>query len=48
MLDLLSGKTKNKVLNMAVSKTWGPRRDMPEIAPKSFNQLWKEKNNGAQ
>ncbi|MAZ93571.1 MAG: LutB/LldF family L-lactate oxidation iron-sulfur protein [Bacteroidales bacterium] len=45
MLDLLSGKTKNKILNKAVSKTWGPRRVMPEIAPKSFNQLWKERNN---
>ncbi len=43
MLDLLSGKTKNSLMKLTVSKTWGPRRDLPELAPKSFNQLWKEK-----
>ena len=45
MLDLLSGNTKNILMKLTVSKTWGPRRDLPEMAPKSFNQLWKEKEN---
>lgn len=44
MLDMLSGGTKNSLMKMAVKKTWGPRRELPEIAPKSFSELWKEKN----
>jgi L-lactate dehydrogenase complex protein LldF len=46
MLDLLSGGTKNKLMKMAMSKSWGPRRELPEIAPKSFSQQWKEKEKG--
>ena len=45
MLDLLSGGTKNSLMKFAVSKSWGPRRELPEIAPKSFSQIWKEKEN---
>lgn len=44
MLDMLSGNTKNKAIKFAVSKTWGPRRELPEIAPRSFSQMWEEKN----
>lgn len=44
LLDMLSGNTKNKLLKTTIKNSWGPRRDLPEIAPKSFNQLWKEKN----
>ncbi len=44
LLDMLSGKSKNSLLKKAITKSWGPRRDLPEIAPKSFNQLWKEKH----
>ena len=43
LLDLFSGKTKNALMNLSVAGIWGPRRDLPKIAPKSFNQLWKEK-----
>ncbi len=43
MLDMLSGGTKNSLMKLSVKKAWGPRRELPEIAPKSFNQLWKEK-----
>ena len=43
LLDLFSGNTKNKLMKLTVAKTWGPRRDLPELAPKSFNQLWKER-----
>ncbi len=43
MLDILSGNTKNKVMKFAVAKTWGPRRELPKVATKSFNQMWEEK-----
>lgn len=42
LLDMTSGKTKNMLAKKFGSKSWGPRREFPEIAPKSFNQLWKE------
>ncbi len=42
MMDMLSGKTKNKMTKLAVKKMWGPRRELPEMAEKSFSQLWKE------
>ena len=35
---------KNLALKTLFSKTWGKRRTMPEVAPKSFNELWKERN----
>jgi len=44
MLDLLSGSTKSSILKFGMSKKWGVRREFPEIAPKSFSQLWKEKD----
>ena len=34
---------KNFMLRKLFKKTWGERRELPKIAPKSFNQLWKEK-----
>lgn len=42
LLDILTGKSKNKLLKAAINRIWGPRRELPEIAPKSFNQLWRE------
>lgn len=43
LLDMLSGNTKNTLLKTTIKNSWGPHRDLPEIAPKSFNQLWKER-----
>ena len=34
---------KNFVLQNFFKKTWGDRRDLPKIAPKSFNEIWREK-----
>jgi len=46
LLDMTSGKTKNKVMKQFVAKAWGPRRSMPVIAEKSFKQLWEEQREG--
>lgn len=45
-LDMVSGGFKNFAMKLTVKKAWGPRRDLPVMAPKSFSQLWKEKNEG--
>lgn len=35
-------KLKNFMLRQFFKKSWGERRDLPKIAPKSFNQVWRE------
>jgi hypothetical protein len=34
---------KNMLLNTFIKKMWGPRRVLPKLAPKNFNQLWEER-----
>ncbi len=36
-------KVKNFMLKQFFKKTWGDRRELPLVAPKSFNQIWKER-----
>ncbi len=36
-------KVKNFMLKQFFKKQWGERRDLPVIAQKSFNQIWKER-----
>ncbi|MFI5151567.1 MAG: lactate utilization protein B [Bacteroidia bacterium] len=36
-------KVKNFMLKQFFKKTWGDRRELPVVAPKSFNQIWKER-----
>lgn len=43
-MNLMPNWVKNWVLRIAVKDTWGRRRTIPNIAPRSFNQLWKESN----
>ena len=43
-LDMFGGKMKNFGAGLFAEKAWGPRRDLPEFAEKSFSQLWKEKH----
>jgi L-lactate dehydrogenase complex protein LldF len=43
-LDMISGGTKNKLAKKFAAKPWGKNREFPDIAEKSFNQLWKEKS----
>jgi L-lactate dehydrogenase complex protein LldF len=45
-MDMFSGKTKNKVLKKFFAAAWGPHRELPEVAPKSFKELWDEKKEG--
>lgn len=44
MMNLVGGKTKNLVVGRLFGKAWGnDERAMPVFAPKSFNQMWKER-----
>ena len=45
-MDMFSGKTKNGVLKRFFAASWGPRRTLPEVAPKSFKELWDERRAG--
>lgn len=45
-IDMMSGKTKNKVLKKFFAASWGPRRELPEVAAKSFKELWDERREG--
>ena len=33
---------KNFMLNQFFKKQWGNKRELPKVAPKSFNQIWKD------
>ncbi|MFD2889786.1 LutB/LldF family L-lactate oxidation iron-sulfur protein [Chitinophaga cymbidii] len=44
MMNLVGGKTKNLVIGKLFGRAWGDDRALPVFAPKSFNQLWKERN----
>ncbi|MGP8214718.1 MAG: LutB/LldF family L-lactate oxidation iron-sulfur protein [Bacteroidia bacterium] len=37
---------KNFMLRRFFKDAWGSRRELPTVAPKSFNQLWKERTKG--
>lgn len=43
MMDFGGGGLKNTAMKMFMKKHWGPRRTLPEFAPKSFKQLWEER-----
>jgi L-lactate dehydrogenase complex protein LldF len=42
-MDKGGAKIKNFMLKQFFKKQWGPRRDLPEVAAKSFNQMWRER-----
>jgi len=48
MLDKPGSKLKNRLINRFGKKSWGPRRVLPKIAPKSFKELWKERSESSQ
>ncbi len=45
-LDMFSGKTKNSALKKFFAAPWGSRRELPEVATKSFKELWDEQRGG--
>jgi L-lactate dehydrogenase complex protein LldF len=44
MMDKGGAMLKNFMLKQFFKKQWGNKRELPKVAPKSFNQLWKERN----
>jgi L-lactate dehydrogenase complex protein LldF len=40
MIDKPGSKLKNRVIRRFGKKLWGPRRELPKVAPKSFRELW--------
>jgi len=44
LMDAVGGKTKNVFMSMFFKKAWGPNRELPKIANKSFNKKWKEQH----
>lgn len=45
-MDKGGAKWKNFMIKQFFKKSWGSRRDLPQIAPKAFNQIWKERKEG--
>jgi L-lactate dehydrogenase complex protein LldF len=45
-MDKGGAKLKNFMLKQFFKKQWGERRDLPQIAQKSFNQIWRERKEG--
>ncbi len=43
MLDMVGGNFKNKIVGMVAKNAWGPSRELPRFAEKSFSKQWKEK-----
>lgn len=41
-IDSSSAGVKNTILRKFFKKTWGSRRELPVVKPKSFRQLWEE------
>ncbi|MEO5911344.1 MAG: LutB/LldF family L-lactate oxidation iron-sulfur protein [Pelobium sp.] len=42
LMDRFGGKFKNSILKKFFNKTWGEKRVLPDVAPKSFSKTWKE------
>ena len=45
-MDMVSAKWKNLLLRKLFRKAWGSKRELPEVAARSFSQQWKDKNSG--
>lgn len=44
MMNMGNAGLKNFMLKFLFRSTWSVQRELPKVAPKSFNQLWKERN----
>ena len=43
-MDFVPGIIKNAATSLFNYMAWGPKREMPEFAEKSFSQQYKDKN----
>jgi len=44
LMDIFSGRLKNIFASIFFKKAWGPKRNLPKIADKSFHARWKEQH----
>jgi L-lactate dehydrogenase complex protein LldF len=44
LMDIVGGGPKNFLLKYLFKNGWGPRRELPLIAVKSFNKQWRERH----
>ncbi len=44
LLDMPGSGIKNMLIRFSIRKSWGNQRELPEAAPASFNQRWREQN----
>jgi len=44
LMDIVGGKTKNMVASLFFKKAWGPNRELPKFADKSFHKKWLEQH----
>ena len=42
LIDIMSARSKNIAMQIFFKKLWGPRRNLPKIAKKSFRDMWIE------
>lgn len=43
MMNMANGRMKNFFMKRFFAKSWGDDRELPVFAPKSFNQMWKDR-----
>jgi L-lactate dehydrogenase complex protein LldF len=43
VLDKTGAGIKNRMLSSFAARSWGSRRTLPKVAPKSFRELWNER-----
>ncbi len=43
LMNFGSPELKNRLMNFFFKNLWGPRRELPILPPKNFNQLWEER-----
>jgi L-lactate dehydrogenase complex protein LldF len=44
LMNMGGAGVKNGALKFLFKKSWGSQREMPVVASKSFNELWRERN----